>query len=191
MHVLLEHNGDRYFQDMTSRGFWLPPSYDVHKIIQERVPTKFEILRDELQQTNQHLTQLTIEKEPPKVSFVESICALPFDRSLYMVPFPRDIEVPKYNKYDENGDPHDHVRHLYALSMDFLRKGTYLLWFFPRSLRGQAMEWFTKLTPPLKTFDELARCFTQQYSYNIQQPITMIDLGALKQHQGEPFAIYL
>ena len=105
MHIFLECNGDKYFQLMTSRGFRLPPSYDVHKMVQERVPTKFEILRDELQGTNQHLTQLAIEKEPPKVSFVEAICALPFDRSLYIVPFPRDIEVPKYDKYDGNGDP--------------------------------------------------------------------------------------
>ena len=77
--------------------------------------------------TNQHLTQLAIKKEPPKVSFVESICALPFDRSLYMVPFPRDIKVPKYDKYDGNGEPHDHLHHFYALSMDFLHEDTYLL----------------------------------------------------------------
>ena len=49
MHAPLEHNGDRYFQYMTSRGFSLLPSYDVHQIIQEREPTKFEILRVELQ----------------------------------------------------------------------------------------------------------------------------------------------
>ena len=44
-----------------------------------------------------------------------------------MVPFPRDIEVPKYDKYDRNGDPHDHVHHFYTLSMDFLHEDTYLL----------------------------------------------------------------
>ena len=98
------------------------------------------------------------------MSFVDSICALPYDRSLYMVLFPRDIEVPKYNNYDGNGNPRDHVYHFYTLSMDFLHEDTYLLWLFPRILRGQFMEWFTKLTPLLKTFDELARCFTQHYS---------------------------
>ena len=46
MHVLLECNGDRYFQCMTSR---VPLGYDVHQIVQERVPNKFEILRYELQ----------------------------------------------------------------------------------------------------------------------------------------------
>ena len=53
MHALLEHNGERYFQYMTSRGFRLPPDYDVHQIIQEREKIEIEILRNELQQTNQ------------------------------------------------------------------------------------------------------------------------------------------
>ena len=57
-----------------------------------------------------------------------------------MVPFPRDIEVTKYDKYDGNGDPHDHLCHFYDLSMDFMHKDTYLMRLFPRSLSGQAME---------------------------------------------------
>ena len=103
---------------------------------------------------NQCLSQLALEREPPKVSFVEFICALPFARSLYMIPFCRDIEVPKYDKYDGNGDPHDHVRHFYALSIKFLHEDTYLLWLFSRGLKGKALEWFTKLTPPLRNFDK-------------------------------------
>ena len=105
-----------------------------------------------------------------------------------MVPFPRDIKVPKYDKYSGNGDPHDHVQHFYALRMDFILEDMHLLLLFLRSLRGKALEWFTKLSPRLKIFDELAWRFTQKYSYNIQQPITMIDLAAMKQHEGESFA---
>ena len=109
MHVLFESHADKYFQYMTSRGFRLPPNYDIHQIIQEREPTKYETLKNDLQQTKQCVQQIALEKEPPKTSFFESICVLPFDRSLYMVPFPQDIEVPKYDKYDGNSDPHDHV----------------------------------------------------------------------------------
>ena len=75
--------------------------------------------------------------------------------------------------------------------MGFIHEDTYLLRLFPTSLNGQALEWFTKLSPPIKTFDELARRFTQHYSENIQQPITMIDLATMKQHQGHPFSTYL
>ena len=60
--------------------------------------------------------------------------------------FPKDIEVPKCNKYNGNGNPHGHVRHFYAISMDFMYEGSYLMQLFPRILRGQSMEWFTKLT---------------------------------------------
>lgn len=93
-----------------------------------------------------------------------------------MMPFLRDIEIPKYDKYDVNGDPHDHVTQFYALSMDFMHDDTYLMRIFPRSLSGQAMQCFTKITPPLKSFDELVKRFIQQYSYNIQHPVTMFDL---------------
>ena len=97
-----------------------------------------------------------------------------------MPPFPKDIEVLKYEKYDGNGDPYDHVRHFYAISMDFMHEDSYLMHLFPRSLRGKAMEWFTKLTPPLNTFDKLAQFFIQEYSYKIQHPVTMLDLCQIK-----------
>ena len=87
---------------MMSRGFRLPPDYDVHQLVQRREPTEVEHLKKELQ-------ELRLKVDPPKTSFVDSLCALPVDRSLYMVPFPRDIEVPKYDKYDGNSDPNDHV----------------------------------------------------------------------------------
>lgn len=47
---------------------------------------------------------------------------------------------------------------------------------FPRSLGGQAMEWFSKLPSTIKTFDQLASVFITQYSYNIEKEVTMIDL---------------
>lgn len=75
-----------------------------------------------------------MEKVKPKTSFVETICALPFDKSLYMMFFPRDIDVPKYDKYDENGDPQDHVRQFHTLSMNFVKEDPYLMRLFPRSL---------------------------------------------------------
>ena len=87
---------------MMSRGFRLPLDYDVHQLVQRREPNEVECLKKELQ-------ELRLKVDPPKTSFVDSLCALPFDRSLYMVPFPRDIEVPKYDKYDGNSDPNDHV----------------------------------------------------------------------------------
>ena len=124
---VLEKNGNQYFQYLTYRGWKLPLDYNVQQVVQKRVPTEFEILREELHKKNQLVSQMELPKETPKTYFFESLCALPFDRSLYMVPFLGYIEVPKYDKYNGNGDPHDHVHHFYALSMDFINEETYLL----------------------------------------------------------------
>ena len=58
--------------------------------------------------------------------------------------FPKKIEFPHYDKYNGNGDPSN------VLSLEFSHKDDYLMRLFPRSLKGQAMEWFTKITPHLK-----------------------------------------
>ena len=62
---------------------------------------------------------------------------------------------------------------------------------FPRSLKGQAMECFTKITPPLKNFEELVQKFIQHFSYNVQKLVFMLDLYNLKQDQGELFVTFL
>lgn len=80
----------------------------MQRIITKREPTEAEILREEMQELRNQREQIKVSKEQPKTSFVDLICSLPFDRSLCMLPFPKDIEVPKYDKYYGNGDPRDH-----------------------------------------------------------------------------------
>ena len=94
----LEENGDQYFCYMAARGWKLPQDFDVERIIHKREPTETEVLKEQLQEVMRQLTQLQTSKEKPKTSFVDSICTLPFDRSLCMWPFPQDIELPKYDK---------------------------------------------------------------------------------------------
>ena len=69
---------------MAERGWKLPRDFDVERIILKREPTEAEILREEIQELRKQFTQLQASKEPPKTSFVDSICALAFDSSLYM-----------------------------------------------------------------------------------------------------------
>ena len=80
----LEENGDQYFYYMAARGWKLPQGFDVEWIIHKWEPTKAEILREEVQELRKQFAQLQTSKEQPKNSFIDSICALPFDRSLYM-----------------------------------------------------------------------------------------------------------
>ena len=87
------------------------------------------------------LNKLEKEKEPKEFS-MEALCPFPFDKDLYMPPFPKRVEMPKYDKYDRNFDPQDHVSEFFTQSMDFIHEPTYLMHFFPRSLGGLAVHWF-------------------------------------------------
>ena len=104
---------------------------------------------------------------------LDALCPFPFDKNLDMPPFPRGVELPKYDKYFRTTDPQDHLREFGALSMEFMHNQTYLMHLFPRSLGGQAMEWFSHLPPGIKTFNEIANLFIQQYSHNIQHPFNI------------------
>lgn len=53
------------------------------------------------------------------------------------------------------------------------------------------MEWLSKITPPVQSFEELINLFITQYAYNIQHQITMIDLCKVAQKPGEPFTTFL
>ena len=136
------------------------------------------------------VNKLEKEKEPKDFS-METLCPFPLDKDLYMPPFPKRVEMPKYNKYDGNSDPQDHVREFCTQSMEFMHEPTYLMCLFPRSLGGETIHWFSRMPPTIKTFEELIKLFYQQYSYNIKHLITMIDICNLKQYLGEPFLTFL
>lgn len=40
----------------------------------------------------------------------EEICPSPYDPSISMAPYPPRFEMPKFTKYEGQGDPHDHVQ---------------------------------------------------------------------------------
>ena len=85
-----------------------------------------------------------------------------------MIPFPKHCEIPKFDRYNGKTDPIEHVRDFRNMSLEFAYEDTYLMRSFPRSLGGQSMEWLSKITPPIKTFEELINQFISQYDYNIQ-----------------------
>ena len=106
--------------------------------------------------------------DAPKSSFsLDSIFPNPFDKSVDMKEFPRKIKIPEYDKYDGNGDPNDHVHQFYTMSFEFHHEDSCLMRLFPRSLKGQGMEWFTNITPSIKKIKEIVQIFVQHFSYNL------------------------
>jgi len=108
-----------------------------------------------------------------------------------MPPFPKHFETPKFDKYKGKGDPRDHLQEFYFACLEVAQEDTYLMRLFPKSLSGQAVEWFTHLPRGIKSFDELADKFITHFSYNCEHEISMIDLCNTKQKNGEPFAAFL
>jgi len=64
-------------------------------------------------------------KEPKKKHYsLEEICPYPFDRSLYMPPFPKHFEMQKFDKYKGKGDPQDHLREFHFACLEVAQKDT-------------------------------------------------------------------
>lgn len=69
--------------------------------------------------------------KPIKQYTLDTICPFPFDKDLYMHPFPRGVVLPKYDKYLGTSDPQDHLREFVSLSMEFMHNQMYLMHLFP------------------------------------------------------------
>lgn len=180
----LEQNKDKFLESLINKGARVPYNFDVDNKIQKQNPSQEEEIRQ--------MKQMMEKMLQPKSSFsLDSICPNPFDKSVSMKDFPKRVEFPQYDKYDGSGDPHGHVHQFYTMSFEFHQDDSYLMRLFPRSLKGQAMEWFTNITPPVKTFRELVHRFVQHFAYNLSRSVTMLDLCNLKQNQGEPFVTFL
>lgn len=44
---------------------------------------------------------------------LEDIFPYPFDRSIPMIPFPQNFEIPTFDNYKGKGDPHKHIKEFY------------------------------------------------------------------------------
>lgn len=122
---------------------------------------------------------------------MEDLCLYPFDRTLYMSPFPLYFETPKFEKYRVKGDPRDHIRQFFTTHMEVADEDTYLMYLFPKILRGQSLEWFSHLFLMITSWRELVEQFITNFSYNIDNPVTQMDLCDTKQREGESFASFM
>ena len=56
------------------------------------------------------LAQMMRDKDKPvKTYTLDALCLFPFDKNIDMPPFPRGVELPKYDKYFGTTDPQDHL----------------------------------------------------------------------------------
>lgn len=114
-----------------------------------------------------------------------------FDKSLYMPPFPRHYEAPRFDKYRGKVNPMDRIRVFCTSCTKLSDEPTYLMRLFPHSLDGPTLEWYLKLPGNIKSWKELAKKFILHFSFNITNEVTLSDLCSTKQKLGEPFRTFL
>lgn len=108
---------------------------------------------------------------------MRDICPYPFDRR---IPMPPHFVTPKFDKYKGKGDPKAHIREFFMACIEVANEESYLMRLFLQSLGGQAMEWFSKLSPCIKSWGDLAKAFIQHFSYNIESNISITTLCSTK-----------
>ena len=107
-----------------------------------------------------------------------------------MVSFSKGFEIPKFNKYRDMGNPEDHIREFQVHCMEVAHDETYLMRLFPRSLAGNAIDWFSRLSG-IKKFQEIVDAFIHNYSFNTPMEVSLQELSSLKQGKNESFGAFL
>ena len=80
------------------------------------------------------------EVNDPKTFKFESVCPYLFDRAITMVPFPKHFEIPKFDKFRGKGDLVTHMKEFYMHFQEVAYNDVFLMWLFPKSLAGLALE---------------------------------------------------
>lgn len=142
-----------YFLELEKQGAKLPTGYNVETLITKEEETPWGKMSKQMQALQTIVTRIENKDKTPKQYSLDIICPFPFDKNLYMSPFPSRVDIPKFDKYDGTSNPQDHVREFCTACMEFIHDQTYLMRLFPRSLGGQAMEWFTSLPKGIKMFE--------------------------------------
>ncbi|XP_049364034.1 uncharacterized protein LOC125828744 [Solanum verrucosum] len=107
------------------------------------------------------------------------------------VHLPIDFKTPKFEKYDGHGDPVAHLKRYCNQLRGAGSKEELLMAYFGESLMGIASEWFIDQdTSNWHTWDDLARCFVQQFQYNIDIVPDRTSLVNMRKKTTENFREY-
>ena len=83
-----------------------------------------------------------------------------FDKTITMTPFPKHFEIPKFDKFRGKSDPITHVKEFYMHCQEVAYNDVFLMWLFPKSLGGLALELFCRIPQgTIKTFADISKDF--------------------------------
>ncbi|XP_077215777.1 uncharacterized protein LOC143850404 [Tasmannia lanceolata] len=108
------------------------------------------------------------------------------------VVLPPNFKMPDHDKYDGTGCPKSHLKALIPLLQQHGLTPEQIALLFPRSLTGTAKKWFLSLkTEEIRTLEDIANRFVEQFSMEEGIDVTKRDLKALKQGHNETFTSFI
>ncbi|XP_077231501.1 uncharacterized protein LOC143864463 [Tasmannia lanceolata] len=108
------------------------------------------------------------------------------------VTLPPRFKVPDMDKYDGTGCPRSHLMSVLPLLQQHGLSPEQVAILFPRSLVGTAKKWFLSLkTEEIRTLENIANRFVEQFSMEEGIDVTKRDLKALKQGHNETFTSFI
>lgn len=120
----------------------------------------------------------------------KDLCPFPFDKALYMTPFPHGYIIPNFPKYNGKCNPIEYIREFSTMCIDIAYDPTYLMRLFPWSLIGITLEWFSQLPYGIRSWGELSEKLIEHFSFNIDNKITITSLCHTTQDEGENFITF-
>nr|XP_016480784.1 PREDICTED: uncharacterized protein LOC107801892 [Nicotiana tabacum] len=101
---------------------------------------------------------------------------------------PAGFKMPKFDLYEGHGDPVAHLRGFCNTMRGAGGKEELLIAYFSQSLKGAALEWYTRQDPSKwYTWDDLTQAFTAQFHYNLEIVPDRLTIQKTRQKPGESF----
>lgn len=116
----------------------------------------------------------------------------PFSKEIMDTPNPSKVKVPLIEQYAGSTDPTDHMAS-YKAQMS-VQTGCEATWcrYFPTTLKGLALSWFSELSPGIITnFSVLEALFLQHFIAGRRHKKTSIHLMSVRQENNESLNDYI
>ncbi|XP_070023351.1 uncharacterized protein [Nicotiana sylvestris] len=99
--------------------------------------------------------------------------------------------MPKFDLYDEHGDPVAHLRGFCSKMRGYGGKEELLMAYFSQSLSGSVLEWYTRQDHDRwYTWDDLAQAFACHFQYNLEIVLDRLSLTKIEKKYNESFREY-
>jgi len=168
--------------NVVGKSYTSPPDPDVAEGTRGRPPPRDTEMGDESCLIRSTRTTLTVDLNRRH----------PFTNNIIEVPLPEKWKGFNRDRYDGSTDPDEHMD-AYTTHMSlYTSDNAVLCRVFPKSLKGAALSWFTKLSPnSIDSFATLVAKFETQFVTSQPHHLTSIALVGIRQEKGESLRTFV